>query len=395
MIDYFKKKLETILDSIVDPMISKIVALSWNIRIIILIFAVAISSAIAYPEAALRGATTAKSFVRIWLQSSKDVTLSAKTTARLHSSRQVLWATLNSMLDNTHDPQLTPWVAAQIASARSEPSSSFKAELDSYFQSTKILDCSCWRELPHTERSPRLIHVSGWVLSAKAQTELVAPDDEIAFLLDKQTEAGWWPMYVIASVSDANASTYATSWALLGLQAQFHLMEGNTNMQARMEGAIAKGSAWLIRTRAEPARWKDYPLSEVGRVSESISGLVLHALNTVNVSIAGDLSRQWLGSLPASAPLPDAVEQSGILTETADGPQTDYYLQFRLPWLIIGTVDAYQYGSTAEKVAAASWLDKAILQEGVRKMEREPLPWKRAELLVALRYLEARLSSQH
>ena len=397
MFDYLEKKLEIILDSIVDPIVAKVVALSWRMRVLILLIATSACATFAYPELILNGATNLVRFVKIEINSDDKLILSQDATTRLHASSQILWTTLNSILDNPHDFQLTPWVAAEVATARSEPDQSFKSALEIYFRNTKVPECGCWRELPNTDKSPRLVHVSGWVLSAMAMTEIAAKDDEISFLLDRQAEAGWWPMYIISSATDASASTYATAWALIGLQAQLSAQSATATASrlAQIQSAISKGSAWLIRTRAESARWEDYPLSEVGRISESISGLVLHALTVTNASSSPDLSRQWLLSMPASVPPPDAVEQSGILAETMDGPQTDYFLQFKLPWLIVGTVDAYQYGSISEKVAATKWIENSILQEGVRKMERDPLPWKRAELLVALRYLESHLSPQH
>ena len=392
MIEYLKKKIEPIIDSIVDPVVKRILTFSWKLKLTTVIVLSLGIFAITEPDVFAKIASVSVKTVKYTLSSNRII-LNNKALERLQSSRRILWASLESLLESKHDPQLTPWVAAQLAWAHENTDTAFNSKLQLYFRQTKVTECGCWREIPFTEKSPRLVHVSGWVLSAMAKSDISATDDEITFLLQHQSESGWWPMYVISNVNDSNASTYTTAWALIGLSAQLAKKNTNPRFQVRMNKAIAKGAAWLMRTRADAARWKDYPLSEVGQVSESISGLVFHALTVTNNTSDTDLPEQWISTLPNSIPTPDAVEQSAILTDTVDGPQTDYYLQFKLPWMLIATIDALPGSKTFKKVEGSQWIERAVLQEGIRKMERDPLPWKRAELLGSLKYLSSVLNS--
>ena len=59
-----------------------------------------------------------------------------------------------------------------------------------------------------------------------------------------------------------------------------------------------------------------------------------------------------------------------------------------LPWLIIGTVDAYSQGSLSQRAQAARLFHEIPEKREAIVTEVRDMPWLAAEILIALRYLE-------
>jgi hypothetical protein len=63
--------------------------------------------------------------------------------------------------------------------------------------------------------------------------------------------------------------------------------------------------------------------------------------------------------------------------KTKDGWGNDYFVQIRLPWLLIGTADAYRYGSVIQRAKALAWLEEALDQRNVVTADTTPDNWWR------------------
>jgi hypothetical protein len=90
----------------------------------------------------------------------------------------------------------------------------------------------------------------------------------------------------------------------------------------------------------------------------------------------------------------DGFDESYHVSTLEDGlNKKDSTRQFRLPWLLIGTVDAYSSGAWQEKERTIRWIERAlgVVDERTRK---HLAPYEAAELLLALRYLDGELSNR-
>jgi hypothetical protein len=67
---------------------------------------------------------------------------------------------------------------------------------------------------------------------------------------------------------------------------------------------VSRGASWLIAKREPKARWKDYPLNPSGKLSESISGLVLHALHAASPDNLRGIDQEWLDCLSYESKCP-------------------------------------------------------------------------------------------
>ena len=63
--------------------------------------------------------------------------------------------------------------------------------------------------------------------------------------------------------------------------------------------------------------------------------------------------------------------------------------RYKLPWCLIATRDAYSSGSREEQLAARRWVEKTLGNPTEMERSVAPLPHVAAEVLIALRYLEA------
>jgi len=282
------------------------------------------------------------------------------------------------------------WTFAQILAATNNLKATNPTTAQSYLRSVADSACACWHETP-LRQSPPHIAASGWALFALAEIGVPATEPELRFFLSEQQSGGWWSLFP-STGNDKYASTFATSWALIGLQNQLSKGLIDQSALAEVSKAIATGAAWLIARRGSHARWENYPSwHEKGTESDSISGLVLHALHVSAPGSIGQIETDWLAALPAVPPSALEVDKNSFLwienTRTADGREDDHSIQIKLPWMLIATVDAYNRGDYIERAKALGWIEQTIRQESLMSADTETEPWMRSEMLMAIRYL--------
>lgn len=135
--------------------------------------------------------------------------------------------------------------------------------------------------------------------------------------------------------------------------------------------------------------WKDYPTAEYGQESISVSGLVLHVLHRTPGAPPSANDSAWMANLPSKLPAPNDGFSSG--QEVIVGEQTaipDPTHHFLLPWLIIGTADAYHQGSLSQRAQASRLFNEIPEKRRVISAELKDMPWLAAETVIALRQLE-------
>jgi hypothetical protein len=229
------------------------------------------------------------------------------------------------------------------------------------------------------------VAVSGWVLFALAELNSPATEAQVRFFLKEQKRAGWWSAFQ-APDNEAFASTFGTAWALIGLQTQLRNKLIPQTMEEDVINAIGNGSSWLITHRLKGPRWKDYPLNEKGEESDSLSGLVMHALHLTAPDAIIGLKKEWLSHLPDKPPLDNSVSSVWVTPRIGDR-FTDNSTQITLPWTLIATADAYTAGDYVERALALLWMEQVLDQDAVMHIDTHPQDWWRAEFLFALRYL--------
>ena len=246
--------------------------------------------------------------------------------------------------------------------------------------------CSCWRMFS----TPPHSGVTGWVLLAYARMKVKPSEKEIDFVLKNQHKPGWWPMFP-ATDSPGNASTYATSisiWSLQELLRAGLIADGQKDAVA---GAVAKGRAWLLDNAipGKPGRWKDYPNGIYGQESLSVSGLALHALHRTPGPEPKVSDASWMANLPKELPMPKEETSSAqtVITEQ-NGPSSDPTHHFLLPWLVIGTADAYANGTLSQRAHAAKLFHQIPERREAIARDLKDMPWVAAETLIGLRYLK-------
>jgi hypothetical protein len=157
----------------------------------------------------------------------------------------------------------------------------------------------------------------------------------------------------------------------------------------KIKFAIENSLNWLEKNEiVQAARWMDYPASSPSLKSVSISGLVVHVMRQCG---HGDpsLHRRWLASLPLDVTNANSTELSNTyITPIGGGLDFDRTRHYVLQWQLVATVDAYASGSLGERAAALQWIER-ILTPSLASPEVRNQSWVSAELLYALRYLQA------
>ena len=384
MLAWIWKKLEQLLDTVIDPLWKRVLALPWAGRLAILVFCAAILAVGLHWKDTQQFLDTGARIVAVTLHSghegmplSHDYRRRVKEgTARLATS---LEADLSSR-DNPFGQELGPWAPAQMVIALKGISLFQPETLAAYFHSQADSECPCWREFPRNkEKSPRHLLVSGWVLFALAHLNSAASPDQVRFMLDVQSDEGWWPMFLYPEPERReNASTYATAFSLLALN---ELLTRNLISREQIDtvnDTNRRGNSWLVRYRASgQARWWDYPLSSHRKISQSLSGLVIYTLHRLGKASFVELDRQWLAELPQSLPSADACEISLVYTVTLDGTYPDHNCQLPLPWLMVATTDAYPNGTLMQKATAMAWVKRVLDETTILHSETLGENWKR------------------
>jgi hypothetical protein len=204
-------------------------------------------------------------------------------------------------------------------------------------------------------------------------------------LLKLQLKQGSWATF--PCISADFASTYSTAMAMLALK---RALDANAivdhGVRTSASAALGRAEVWLMSVRVKScARWPNYPgLSDTAGDSLSNSGLVLHALNTIDPGKMDSVNRLWLETLPP-VPLMSEFESSGVNVELADGgAEADSTRYLKYPCELLATVDAYPCGSVGERAKALTWIEQALTAEDKAVL---PHNWFVAEVLCALKHL--------
>jgi hypothetical protein len=390
MAGYFWKKLQEVLDALLEPFWRRVSAwtreLSWQGRALLLILAGLAALVAAYWSSLPVFYRTALAFGTVVTNGSTQIPLDSSLALRIRETSRRLAEGLRADLNDPGnlDPP-SAWTLAQLTAASSGIIKIKPEVVRTYFSKNTEIACNCWQERPHSDSRPN-VAVSGWVLFALAELNFPATEAQVRFLLKEQKRDGWWSVYQ-ATDDQANASTFGTAWALIGLQTQLQNKLIPKTMEEEALSAIGNGSSWLIRHRSG-IRWKDYPLQEKGANSDSLSGLVMHALHLTASESIKQLKEQWLDNLPSEVPAAGHGTHSFVWVKLRVGaPVKDEFEQITLPWMLIATADAYGAGNYFKRTRTLLWMERALYQETVLHADTQVENWSRAEFLLALRYL--------
>lgn len=390
MFDYFRKKFELLLEALLDPLWARlqswVTGLGWTGKILVSALMLLLSLSFVYRDALLPVLEVTGKIYRVTRNNSSHIPLRASLVSRLRETERRMAGSLQADIDQPGNIDVSPWPIAQATVAVYGLATIDRDKITAFFQKTLEPHCGCWKEIPG-EGYPRNIPASGWIVFALSQLKVPATRDEIKFFLDQQQPEGWWSTFLVADESQF-ASTYGTAWALLALQSQLERKLIDAALVKEVAAAIKLGSTWLAAHReVDKSRWKAYPLLLKGPTSDSISGLVIHALHVTAPQEYTQLESDWLNHLPTAVPSAADAENDYYWIKSKDGFHNDNFVQIKLPWLLIATADAYSSGTILQQAYALRWLERALNQESVINADTQTDNWWRAELLFAIRYV--------
>jgi hypothetical protein len=288
-----------------------------------------------------------------------------------------------------------PWVEAQLVVSLKGSDTINREEMAAWFEG-RSGKCSCWHMWTGSPKwtgseSQALDHIgtTAWVLLALAQMGARPRPDEIDFILRNQHVAGWWSMYP-ASDDPMNASTYATSLAAWTLAELLRRDLTDKSQEERVKSALHKGREWLEDNTVpgKKGMWKDYPHATYGEESISVSGLALHVLHRTPGPLPTANDAYWMAHLPSDLPMPkDQTRSSATVITKQVGPAADSTHHFKLPWVLIGTVDAYPAGNIVQRARAARLFHQVSDRRDSIRDDLHDMPWLQAETLIALRFV--------
>lgn len=387
MIDWLVKKLTQLLDTLLDPLWRRVLVLPWPARVAMVALLIgAVLVGLHLQQAGRYLAIASRLPTAMQHSADKSMRLSVAYQARITDSIARLAASLESSVARSNKPDYGNWAPAQLVVSLNGLPDARQEVVSQALRARADPSCGCWREFAQAS-SPRNVLVSGWALFALGRTGAPASLEQLAFLTGAQKDDGWWPIYP-SSDRGEYASTYATAWAMLGLNEQLRRGQVPAEQVDLVTEAVRRGSSWLVNHRIpNRARWYDYPFDVDRRISESLSGLVIYTLHEVGTLDLQDIDRQWLAGLPPSPPQADTCEIRNVWTETLDGPQMEAYCQLTLPWQLIATTHAYGHGTPMQKAVAMIWVENVLDATDILHSETISGDWIRAETLIALRDL--------
>jgi hypothetical protein len=322
--------------------------------------------------------------------------VSKRTRANLGRSIEALTAALHREMES--NPDASAWLTAQLhVATQGRPPPGGQADFRAYATETRDPRCQCWRET--AARGPNEV-ATAWVLTALAVSGQPAEASELDALLERQHRDGWWPIYPSLPLAQ-NASTSATALVLIGLKR--HLDRGlvPSELQSRVSDAVGRAALWLQQLGSpDTARWPPYPPPPVGTFEAgeylAISALTAHVLRRVTGTTAYD--RAWLANLPGEVPHLRTLEVSRAVIVVAESnrrrvSETDDLRHYRFPWMLLATVEAVPRGNALERARALIWLEEA-LHHPIVPADFAAEVWVMAEVLLALRAVEARLEGR-
>jgi hypothetical protein len=386
-INLLVNKADELLGTLVEPVWRRILALSWFSRLAILLIMVGLILAVTYREQAAASAETLTNFAKVLWAKDSQIPLSTSLISKVRETATRIAISLEGDVNRPGETDSPAWPIAQATAASHRLIAIDLERLAKFFRDTAEPSCRCWKEIPDPSH-PRNIPVTAWVIFTLAEVNIPATSEEITFLVKEQHSEGWWSIFPVDTGNPEHASSYATAWAVLALHNQLSkkLISGGDALRA--SDAASTGASWLITKRGPTARWKDYPQDPTGKISESISGLVLYALHAASPSAVRGIDDDWLENLP-SVPSSSESESDYHWINGKDGRHLDALVQIKLPWMLIATASAYQSGGTLQRARALGWLKSALQQQSVLTADTQPENWWRAELLYGLTYVLA------
>jgi hypothetical protein len=392
MLEYLNQKLAQLVDTVLAPLWRRLIAASIAVKLLLLVVIGLTTLAIAHPEGARRIFVDGANGLQVLRAAQGAVPIPGNTRESMKGVVTRLSTTTTSDLINLAGGYMTPWSTAQSAVATVAAKASFdRVSVTNFIHSREAPGCACWTELPgQAEPEQHVVFISGWVLAALADMDVAASTDALHYALAQQHKDGSWSSLEVGT-DEAYSSTYATAWLLIGLKRQSDARLVPAQDQSVVASAVTRAAAWLLSHRAHGARWKAYPNMTDSVESESISGVALHALHLAVPTETPEIDRAWLRSLPDGSTAADAMENYDV--EIRSGQQrrgVDHFVQLKLPWMMIATVDAFGNGSLPDRAAALNWIDASLDDRTVHDADKDTNNWWRSELLYSLAYLLAR-----
>ena len=388
MFESLKKAIDEIFGSVIRPIKEWILRQSWGVRVVCLIVIALAAFAWWKPQAVTGFYQQGNFYWRSWRSGSDKVPLSRPAQQSLALALNRLAPSVEADLNAGADQAspITPWSAAQsVVALRAvgRPIPNRQGFLDYVYRTRFAPDCFCWTELEEQPKAEVVAYVSGWVMTAFAEIGQPLSDAEVDYVLRRQNSAGWWPMFPESGAAQY-PSTYATGWLTLGLSK--HRAAGliPADRRAAVDGAIRRSAMWLMRSR-DGARWKAHPGAPDTDTPEALSGFALHVLHQVGSLDLTDVDRAWLDSLPSAGLEPNSLDKHYmVLPYGGRRSAIDHVVEIRLPWILLGTADAYASGTAAQKARTLNWIEKVLRDPTVRSADTQGFDWVRAELLLGM-----------
>jgi hypothetical protein len=351
-----------------------------------------IVGAIVYPTGASDVLLRSSCFLHALTAKGDSIPIPEATLEKLKAVKLHLVLGVKNDVGSLNAGILTPWSSAQATLALSAVGHAEQIQSDNvikFIRKKKETPCGCWHEIPGMHPSdPVCVFVSGWIIAAMAAVDVPVQSDELNFILKTQSPDGWWAMFPVHSEQGEYASSYSTSWNIFGLQAQIDKGLLPNESRAAVSDAIRRGAAWLLSVRGDGSRWRSYPNAPGSKISEAISGLVIHALHHTVPEQTGEIERDWLTNLPAT--WTKIEDTDPVYVEIfSDGKMVgiDQFVQIRLPWMLVATIDSYPSGNVFSRTGALFWLDKALSQKSIANADVGLANWWRAEFLLSLGHI--------
>jgi len=389
LLEYVQKRLGQVADSLIEPVWKKLLASPWWLRVLFLLLIVPIAYGFYSPKEAVSGWRLTTALARVAAASGPALPLSPALRSKARDVAKLIAGSLQSDINEPTKAHINPWVMSQDVLATSFASSSRDSKrIAAFMRANADVPCACWRAEPENAGTAHVIFISGWVLATLGQIGERADPASVDFLLSEQSHDGWWSMYPVAPDS-LYASSYTTAWALLGLKGQLSLIPAQDKAKDEVSAAIQKASAWLLSQRESGSRWKDYPLISIGKVSVSISGVVIHALHQTVDDRLRLVDTEWLDALPSNPVLVSDSDHHDLWFQARGARVNDSWVQAQLPWMLVATADAYPHGNLWQRARALQWVEQELSRPELDAADTLADNWWRAELLFSLEYLLA------
>jgi hypothetical protein len=292
------------------------------------------------------------------------------------------------------DAEEDPWTISQRAMDASDAVARGAAE---YLQKASVIAADghfpkagssyrCWK---FSKDAPCHIITSAWALLTLSRVRQGAP--EVARFLAESQYHGAWCAYPCGGLDEAH-STYATSFALMALEAQLDLTD-DAKLKEEIRGALEAGGDWLLAHRIpDTARWHMFPEQGKRQISVGDSGMAVHALHRIGMATSA-LDDLWLDGLNVEPPGATDIEEQSQYLLGLNGWIADNARRLPLPWTIIATTDAYRLGSILGRIRALRFFDKVTDHlEGFRgELAQNRLEFATIEFAIALKYVTGTL----